>query len=240
MGFRDRKIIFVVALIAVLVLAGGVLYAERPTLKLRTSVDAAPFTGQVPDVLPPVTRGDMKITKNEGRATSLLQFDDGTCESGLGGGTWSSVVDWDVPTQCIQAGLDIVGVSAKINTNTAWSFVMYQAGAAPGAGRIAVAVSPMLPSGPCPTNQTIQTRAIGPAAAVVTGTANFYAGVYGNCFPGRDTSTSMGRMWIATIGGGGYSPTYLAGLGFGGNWVIRVTVEDQDCVPVELQSFNIE
>ncbi|MCD4751135.1 MAG: hypothetical protein K8R59_17315 [Thermoanaerobaculales bacterium] len=240
MKFRNRTVFFVVVIIAVLVLAGGVIYAERPALKLRTSVDAAPFTGHVPDVLPPVIRGDMKVTKNAGKATSLLQFDDGTCESGLGGGTWSSVVDWDVPTQCIQAGLDIVGLSAKINSNTAWSFVMYQAGAAPTAGRVAIAIAPMTGTGPCPTNQTIQTRAIGPAAAVVTGTANFYAGVYGSCFPGRDTGISAGRMWVATTGGGGYSPTYLAGAGFGGNWVIRVTVEDQNCVPVELQSFSVK
>ena len=223
-----------------LAIAAGVIYAERPSAigLLKTSVDAEPFAGPVPDVLPPVERGEMTTTA-DARALVLLQYDDGSCESGLGGGTWSSLVDWDLPTYCGVTTNFVVGLSAKINTNTAWSFVMYQAGAAPGNGRFATAISPMAGTGPCPTAQTIQTRAIGPGVAVVTGTANFYAGVYGNCYPGRDTGTSHGRMWIATTGGGGYSPTYLASIGYGGNWVIRITIEE-NCWPVELQGFTIK
>ncbi len=37
-----------------------------------------------------------------------------------------------------------------------------------------------------------------------------------------------------------YTPTDLAGFGLGGNWMIRVTVEDANCVPVELMGFTIE
>ena len=36
-----------------------------------------------------------------------------------------------------------------------------------------------------------------------------------------------------------YTPTDLSGIGFGGNWMIRVTVEDQNCIPVELMDFTV-
>jgi len=231
-------IIFV--LCAAVAIAGSVLYADGGIGVLRTSATADPVSGPVPDVLPPVTLGPMAVTHDDSRATSLLQFDDGTCESGLGGGTWDSLVNFDVPTQCIQGGLSIVGVSAKVNSNTMNSFVWHQSGAAPGVSRAATAVSPMVGNGPCPTNQTVQTRAIGPGVAVINGTVNFFAGLYGNGYPGRDTNSDAGRMWIYTTGGGVFSPTYMAGLGLGGNLIIRVTVEDANCVPVELQSFGIE
>lgn len=237
---KKRALFIGITVVTVLVVAGGVLYAERPALK--TSAFAAPYTGVVPDVLPPVTLGDMKVTHDAVKATSLLQFDDGTCESGLGGPGGDFIVNFDVPTQCTQAGLDVVGVSAKVNSGTALSFALHQAGAAPGVGRIAVPLSPLVGTGPCPTAATMQTRAVGPGAAVVTGTANFFAGLVGpsQTFPGRDTGATAGRMWIYTTGGGVFSPTYLVGLGLGGNWMIRVTVEDANCVPVELLTFNVE
>ena len=62
-------------------------------------------------------------------------------------------------------------------------------------------------------------------------------------FVGRDTDgTSAGRMWLncGICGMTQYSPTDLTGIGLGGNWMIRVTVEDQNCVPVELMEFSIE
>jgi hypothetical protein len=126
-----------------------------------------------------------------------------------------------------------------------WSFVMYQSGGGvPGSGRVAFPVpgGAMIGNGACPTVQTLQTAAIGTDAAVVDNTTNFFAGLYGNCFMGRDTNGSnMGGMWLCTGSAAGcYSPTYLAGIGFGGNWMIRVTVEDTDCVPVELQSFSVQ
>lgn len=96
--------------------------------------------------------------------------------------------------------------------------------------------------GPCPAT-ALTARPIGPGAAVITGTSNFFAGVRAAGFVGRDTNGSAaGRMWLlcATCGDTQYSPTDLAGLNLGGNWMIRVTVEDQNCVPVELMGFTIE
>lgn len=245
MSTSKRTVLIALAVCAALVAVGSQLHAGRPNSQLKTSLTAPPFTGPVPDELPPVTLGPMTVTRDAERAVSILQFDDGTCEAGLGltGGTWSSVVNFDVPTQCLQAGLSVVGVTVKANTNTANSFVMYQAGAAPGSGRVAIPLSsPLVGNGACPGAQSMETRAIAPGAAVVNGTANFFAGVYGNAFVGRDTNGgSAGRLWLCTFATAAscYSPTYLAGLGFGGNWMIRVTVEDSNCVPVELQSLSI-
>ena len=196
MRVSKRTVVLVVALCAIMVAAGGYLYAARPVAKLRTSVTAAPFNGPVPDQLPPVNLGPMTITPNPDRATSVLQFDDGTCESGLGvGATCSSVVNFDVPAQCVQAGLSVVGFTTKINSGTANNFLMFQAGTAPGAGRVSLPLSsPITGSGPCPTNQGFVTRAIAPGAAVVNGTLNFFAGAYGNMFVGRDTGPSAGRI----------------------------------------------
>lgn len=233
-----------IALCAVLAVAGG-LFAERPSHQAVAYHGGEPYSGTLPDILPPVPRGPMTITPR-GEATSVLQFDDGTCESGLGLNCaptcfWSAVVDFDVPTQCIQAGLEIVGITGKMNTYSAASMVLFQAGASPQAGRQAIDLVPdILSNGPCPTNQGMTTRFIAPGAAVITGTANFFAGFYNNGYPGRDTNNPAGRMWIRTVTTGGvYSPAYLTSLGFGGNWMIRVTVEDQNCVPVELQSITI-
>jgi hypothetical protein len=180
-----------------------------------------------------------------GEGLSVLQFDDGTCEGGLGLTCaptcfWSAVVDFDVPTQCIQAGLSIVGVTGKMNTYTAASLVLFQAGASPAVGRQVVDIPDILPTGPCP-GTAMTARAVAPGIAVIFGTSNFFAGFYNNGFVGRDTNNPAGRMWIRTnTTGGTYSPAYLTSLGFGGNWMIRVTVEDQNCVPVELQSISID
>ncbi|PWB68795.1 MAG: hypothetical protein C3F15_15910 [Holophagae bacterium] len=176
----------------------------------------------------------------------MLSFNDDTCEAGLGLTCaptcfWSAVVDFDVPTQCIQAGLSIVGVTGKMNTYTAASLVLFQAGASPQAGRQLVDIVDIPQNGRCPTNQGMTTRAVAPGLAVIFDTTNFFAGFYNNGFVGRDTNNPAGRMWIRTnTTGGTYSPAYLTSLGFGGNWMIRVTVEDQNCVPVELQSITID
>ena len=61
-------------------------------------------------------------------------------------------------------------------------------------------------------------------------------------FAGRDTNgPPAGRIWLncSFCGMTQYSPTDLSGLGLGGNWMIRVTVEDQNCVPVELMGFDV-
>jgi len=240
---RNHLLIAIGVVCAAMVLAGAISAENGSGVsRIVSHVGGTPYGGVVPDVLPPVARADGQVIPN-GEGLSTLQYDDGTCESGLGlsGGIFTSVVDFDVPTQCIQAGLEIVAVTAKINSNTANSFVMFQAGASPQSARQALPLAPaFLGLGACPTAQTLQTQFL-PAGAIVQGTANFFAGVYGGMYVGRDSGASAGRMWIRTnTTGSTYSPAYLASLGFGGNWVMRVTVEDQNCVPVELQSISIQ
>jgi hypothetical protein len=188
----------------------------------------------------------MKITPI-GDALSVLSFDDGTCESGLGAGTTMAVtdyVDFDVPTQCIQGGLDIVGVTTRVNTGQPAAFFAFgQSGAAapPYLGGTFLPIAPIPAFGACP-GTALTSRPVGPSAAVITGTANFFAGIQVAGFAGRDTNgPPAGRIWLncGFCGMTQYTPTTLSGLGLGGNWMIRVTVEDQNCVPVELMGFDI-
>ncbi len=232
--------------IAVLVIAvlafGGVITAQTPN-RFSSAVGATP-PGDLPPV-DPVERGEMTITRT-GDAQSVLSFDDGSCEGGLGVGsaTWTGVVDFDVPTQCIQAGLDIVGLTARINTNSATALAFAQSGATPpAAGSLStVGIAGIAGVGPCPATGGFATRAIGPGAAVITGTSNFFAGFRSfGAFGARDTGVPAGRIWAlcATCTNTQYSPAALTGIGLGGNWMIRVTVEDQNCVPVELMDFSV-
>jgi len=70
-------------------------------------------------------------------AQSILQFDDGTCESGLGAGiTVTSIVDFDVPTQCIQAGLDIVGLTAYLDATPPEGTLYYTVVGVDGVGNL--------------------------------------------------------------------------------------------------------
>jgi len=240
-AMRRRVVLTAIIAVCNIVAIAGAIYASQAE-KLTTYQGGPPYTGEIPDELPAISRLPGEIIPN-GDALSTLQYDDGSCENGLGltGGSWSCLVDFDVPTQCIQPGLDVVGLSLKGNSNTAFSFVLIQGGAAPTGTRIALAFTPVVGNGPCPTTQGIQTRSIGPGLAIVSGTQNFFAGVVGNLFCGRDTnSTPAGRIWLRTSGGFTFSPAYLSGLGFGGNWVLRATVEDAGCVPVELKAMTIE
>lgn len=251
---RFRMILAVVAMLAV---AGG-LYAVGPNhgLQVMTVNGAQPATGTLPDVLPPVPRGPMQVNP-AGEATSILQFDDGTCEANLGftiaGGSiyYSSLVDFDVPTQCIQAGLEIVGVTGRMDgANTTGvmfgqSLVFFQSGLSPQNGRATVPLVPPIATiggNWCSQGyQTMSTRFISPGQAVISGTANFFAGLFNNGYMARDTSTTQGRMWLRTnTTGSAISPAAIGAYGLGGNWFFRVTVEDQNCVPVELQSITIQ
>ena len=244
---KKPSFILAIALVAVLAVAVGAVVAQKPA---RLSTHAGgPGAGPVVSKLPPVDRAPMNITNlPTPRATSVLSFDDGTCESGLGvsGAIWTGVVDFDVPTQCIQSGLEIVQLTARMNTNSATAFAFAQAGATPpAAGSLSTAgISSIAGAGPCSTGGTtggLATRAI--TGAVITGTDNFFAGVRAfDAFGGRDTNSPAGRMWALcpTCGMTQYSPTDLSGFGLAGNWMIRVTVEDQNCVPVELMEFSID
>ena len=236
--------ILIASAIAAIALATGYLTAETQGL---SGYNGGPVAVPLNQNLPPVTRGPMTVTPVDGSdALSILSFDDGTCESGLGAGTAASItdyVDFDVPTQCIQSGLEVVAVTTRMNTGqTIVNFAYGQsAPGAPlfGAGSL-IPITGIPPVGPCPAT-ALTSRAVSPAA-VITGTNNFFAGVAGAGFVGRDTNgPPAGRIWLncGTCGMTQYTPTTLSSLGLGGNWMIRVTVEDANCVPVELMELTV-
>jgi len=174
--------------------------------------------------LPKIEKKPMSINKIN-RTQSVLFFDDGTCESGLGAGSTAfitALVDFDVPTTCNQPGLQIVGVATRLNTGASpgvTAFSLRQSGLVPGAPssgtRIPFATA-IPASGPCPATTVGQFRAINPGVAVVNGTDNFFAGVRAAGYIARDTTgPPAGRLWLncATCGATSYSPTQLTGLG---------------------------
>jgi hypothetical protein len=237
--------VFLIVAAMVTLGAAGYLVADAPEVGLRASVNA-PIMSGIPSQLPQVARGPMTI-ESVGEAQSQLFFDDGACDSGLGAGTTvTDLVDFDVPTQCIQGGLEVVAVTNRVNTGTMTAFAWAQAGATPptiGAMN-STPIVPVAAIGPCPTNSpSFFTQRVLPAGLTITGTANFFAGVKGNAYNGRDgDSVAAGRIWLLclTCGQTQYSPALLTSFGLGGNWMIRVTVEDQNCVPVELMEFSIQ
>lgn len=237
----NRKLLVFFGIVAVIVLltSGAIIRAQGARVRACASCDP-PDTIQD---LPSVPRGPMTIT-SVGDALSVLSFDDGTCESGAGAGvTVTGFVDFDVPTQCVQSGLDVVGLTTRMNSGSAQNFAFAQAGATPpgpGGGSF-IPITNIAGFGPCPAT-ALTTRAIGPGAAVITGNSNFFAGHQNTGFGGRDSNgPPAGRIWL-NCGGCGmtqYSPTDLSNIGLGGNWMIRVTVEDANCVPVELMGFDV-
>jgi subtilisin-like proprotein convertase family protein len=71
----------------------------------------------------------------------------------------------------------------------------------------------------------------------VSAGSNFFFGLQNIGFIGRDTNGApAGRMWLgcSVCGQTTYSPTDIANIGLGGNFMLRVTVEDVNCGPVEL------
>ncbi len=222
----------------------GVLfaYAERPE-----SARGANDAGEIPANLPPIERGPQTETHDATEALVTLSFDNGTCESGLGlGAPHTALVDFDVPLQCTTGGFSIVRLTARVNTGTATAFTLRQAGAGPGGvgAGTNVGMSNIAGLGPCPATGFAM-RAVAPAP-VVAGGSNFFAGVnYGSAggFMGRDTNgPNAMRQWLncPTCGMTTYSPADITGIGFPGNFLIRVTGEDMNCVPVELIEFTVD
>ncbi|MFN7973530.1 MAG: hypothetical protein U0166_14465 [Acidobacteriota bacterium] len=223
--------------------------ANGGTTKLRASAHSPYPTVVLPRVLPKVPKRPMFRTRNYNqrshRAQSTLQFDDGSCESGLGAASdASSLTEFDVPPQCTQPGLDIIRITSRMNTYNAQQFVLHQGGGTPNPifnPDFSVAIT-MNALGACPQTTLNQVN-IGPGAAIVNGTTGFFAGMRNTGYVGRDSNgTPAGRIWFlcSVCGMTAYSPAALSGLGLGGNWMIRLTVEDAGCVPVELMHFGVE
>ncbi len=241
-------IIFVVAVAVALV--SGALYADRGVHRLSASATSAPPAVMVPGDLPEITKSpnqNATAATKDGRAVYQLFWDDGTCEAGIGvGAANTAFMEFYAPTVCTQPGLSIIAVTARVNTLTASSFSLRQSGATPGAPAsgtrlpLATAITGL---GACGGSATTGVQRVLSTPGVVNGTANFYAGlVYPvGGYTGRDTGSALGHMFLncATCGMSVYSsldlPTTLRG-----NLVIRVTIDDAGCVPVELQSFAIE
>lgn len=238
-----KSLLVIIVAVAVLVATGAVIKAQGKD-QVRACAACAPPEGS--HSLPSIPRGPMTI-ESVGETLSVLSFDDGTCESGLGAGTTQAVtdfVDFDVPTQCAQSGLQVVGLTTRVNTGqSASQFAFGQSGPTPpiAGGASLVPLTAAIPAtGPCPAT-ALTSRALN-APATITGTANFFAGMQVAGFAGRDTNgPPAGRIWLncSFCGMTQYSPTDLSGIGLGGNWMIRVTVEDQNCVPVELMGFDV-
>lgn len=240
----SRGKLFLVVAAVLAVGAAGYLVANPQQVGLRSAAGAPVMSG-IPSELPPVVRGPMSVLP-VGEAQSQLFFDDGTCESGLGAGAVvTDFVEFDVPTQCIQGGLQILAVTTRVNTGTMTAFAWAQAGPDPPpiGGFPTLAIAPVAAIGACPTNNpTFFTQRVLPVPATITGTANFFAGVRGNAYNGRDANgTPAGRIWLlcGTCGQTQYGPATLTGFGLGGNWMLRVLVEDANCVPVELMEFSV-
>lgn len=234
----SSKTLLMLGLVAALLVAVGAT-AEGPN-RVRECASCPPANPEAPTLPSLGPGGDMKIIPDQTEATSILQLDDGTCESGLGAGvTVTSFQQFNVPTQCTMGGLDIIAVTSRMNTYNAQSFAYAQDGPAPGVGGFTTTPAAFGASGPCPAT-SVSTVSVG-TGNVITGTGSFWAGLVNTGFAGRDSQTP-GNVWLncATCGMTQYSPTELSGLGLGGTWMIRVTVEDQNCVPVELMGISID
>jgi hypothetical protein len=232
----------IVALLVVVAAASIAVDADRP--KLRASAKAQGVRTMVPADLPPVTRLPQQVSLD--KAQSVLLFDDGTCEGGLGANTVITTwVDFDVPAQCVQGGLEILQATFRYNTDVVTTFahqgVLGPAGAAPpnagGGAAVGVVGGNYLAVGQCPAQAgSLQQKALS-APLVVPGTSNFFFGLRHGGFFGRDTNSDAGRMWLgcSACGMTTYSPGDLAGFGLGGNAMLRITVEDTNCLPAELE-----
>jgi hypothetical protein len=226
----------------------GILAASGGTSRFRASASSLPTQAAIPAELPALPKGPMQRTPGATEAVSVLQFDDNTCESGLGvGAQLSSIVEFDPAPPCTTAGpLQILNVTGRMNSGSAQDFVLHNPGATPGMVNAANVTqplsSPIAPAGACPATGGLAQRVLTAPVSFTPGNAsNFFAGLRNTGFAGRDSTTSANRMWAlcATCAMTQYSPAQLAGLGFPGNWMIRVTVEDASCTPVELQGFEV-
>src|SRR5262245_13834287 len=186
--------IYVAAVVGVAAF-GSALMAAGPA-RLKASLKAQPHQVSVPRHLPALPKGKVKVTKKtQGvEAVSVLQFDDNTCESGLGAGVQvSSLVEFDPAPPCTNPGpLQILNITGRMNTANAQDFVFHNPGPTPGmvnAANVTQALSsPITGAGACPATGGLQQRVLTAQVPVTPGNAtNFYAGLRNTGFVGRDT-----------------------------------------------------
>jgi len=235
-----------VAAASVAASAGALLAAGKGPARVRASARSLPPSIAIYGKLPALPKGPIKVTTNT-EAQSVLQYDDNTCESGLGAGVQvSSLVEFE-PGPCTNAGpLPILNVTARMNTNAAQDFVFDNPGATPQMANAATVTQPLstpIPAaGACPATGGLVQRVLTTPVNLIPGNAvNFFAGIRNTGFAGRDTTPpNNNRMWLtcSVCGMTLYSPADLNALGLGGNWLIRVTVENVGC-PVELQHIEV-
>jgi hypothetical protein len=250
--------IVVTALVSSGALSGAVAASGGGTARLGTRAGGPTARALVPRTLPPLPKGAGRATRKAGavQAVSVLDYDDNTCESGLGanGNQVSALVEFDPTPPCTNAGaLQILAVTARMNTGNAQDFVYHVPGAAPQPVNNAsvtqpLSPGPITPSGACPATGGLQARVLATPVSVTPGNAaNFFAGIRHTGFAGMDrTAPNANRHWMlcASCAQTQYSPAEInallvGGVSLGGNRLIRVTVEDVGCTPVELQGFEI-
>ena len=138
----------------------GGLFADGQA-GLRVTADGPIIPAINPGDLPRVQEGENQNSRPIGEALSQLYWDDGTCEAGVGvAAENTAMMEFDVPTQCTQAGLSVVAVTARVNTYTASAFTLRQAGATPGppaSGTRVPVVPPITGVGACAGTATTGT-----------------------------------------------------------------------------------
>ena len=123
---QRRIFVCVVALVVIVAGVSMVTNADRP--RLKASTDSVASRVAIPENLPAIDKLPQEVSLE--KALTTLQFDDGSCESGLGtsGLTVTAWHEFDVPTQCASGGLQVVGVTGRMNTGTAFAAALGQAG----------------------------------------------------------------------------------------------------------------
>jgi len=246
-----------VAVVSSAALSGALTAAGGGTARLRNRADSAAGNALVPRQLPPLPKGAMRATRKPGavQTLSVLSFDDNTCEGGLGALVQvSALVEFDPTPPCTAAGpLQILNVTARMNSGNAQDFVFHVPGATPQPANNAsvtqpLSPGPITPSGACPEVGQLQQRVLTAPVNVTPGNAaNFFAGIRNTGFAGMDrTPPNANREWMLCENciDTQYSPAEInaltsGGVSLGGNFLIRVTVEDVGCTPVELVGIEI-
>jgi hypothetical protein len=255
-----RAWVVLVAVVSLAAFAGALRAAGGGMARVRNSSGKPPGHAVVPRNLPPLPKGAVRVKPLPGavESVSVLSFDDNTCEGGLGAGVQvSALVEFDPTPPCTNAGpLQILNVTARMNTGNAQDFVMHNPGATPQPANNASATQALsTPIGgaanDCSVPQTgglVQRILTTPINVTPGNAANFFAGVRNTGFAGMDrTPPNANREWLlcAACGDTQYSPAEInalttgSGQSLGGNYMIRVSVENVGCSPVELQNIEI-